>query len=214
MQDKRYIKNGLLVDKEGYQSDTSSGLDFEKIHVGTSGYCTIQQFKQLKMEMAIQRKMLSQMVENFKYLENNQKTQISTTTEWVMEIEERLDQAMNSDLEREKALLRENVDILSEIGQWGDNWNNYGAKKFSQELIFKCLQIINAGNLNYQPDIFPTARESIQLEYEPDSEHYLEVEVFIDTIKVYKRIKNEKYKFPNLSTEELFELINEFQSQL
>lgn len=38
--------------------------------------------------------------------------------------------------------------------------------------------------LDVEPDVFPTARDSIQLEYENSSEDYLEFEVFPD-----KRIK-------------------------
>lgn len=153
--------------------------------------------------------------EKLKYIENRQLAMESTTTDWVIGIENRLHrlEQKNKELNNEKELLKYNIDLLSEIGQLQDNWNQYGSEKFKQELVFKCLRIIIHTDLIYQPEIFPTARQSIQFEYEPDDNHYLEIEIFEDKIKLYCRENENIRKIPNLSTVKTIKEINEFQSQ-
>ncbi len=65
---------------------------------------------------------------------------------------------------------------ISEIRCLEDNWNGNGAPKFSSQLLDSVLSIVE--KLTRQPSIFPTARDSIQLEYENDIGDYLEFEVF------------------------------------
>ena len=64
---------------------------------------------------------------------------------------------------------------LDMIASLDDNWNNNGAKAFSSSLIMKTRNIISS--LNIQPEIFPTACESIQLEYTKPDGSYLEIEI-------------------------------------
>lgn len=156
-----------------------------------------------------------QLEEKLKYIESRQFTTESVTTDWMMGLENRIKtiEKDSHNLELEKKFLRLNVDILSEIGELQDNWNNYGAQKFNQELIFKCLRIINSTNLKFQPEIFPTANQSIQFEYEPDDQHYLEVEIFNDHIKIYGRVNAEIRQSDNLTVEEVIDEINQFQSE-
>jgi hypothetical protein len=148
-------------------------------------------------------------------LENRQRKSESTTTDWIIDIESRITnlEGRNEEVNNEKKQLRINVDILSEIGQLQNNWNQYGADKFKQELIFKCLKIINHTDLQFQPEIFPTAQHSIQFEYEPDDNHYLELEIFEERIKLYLRVNSEIRKMSNLTTDETIKEINEFQSR-
>ena len=149
------------------------------------------------------------------YLERRQLAIESTATDWVVDFENRLHrlEKENEELNNEKERLKFNIDLLSEIGQLQDNWNQYGADKIKQELIFKCLRIVNHTDLIFQPEIFPTARQSIQFEYEPSENHYLEIEVFEDIIKLYCRKKGDIRKIPNLSIENTIKEINEFQSE-
>lgn len=65
---------------------------------------------------------------------------------------------------------------ISEIRNLAENWNGNGASKFSTELLDFVRNIIE--KLARQPNIFPTARESVQLEYENDVGDYLEFELF------------------------------------
>ena len=77
--------------------------------------------------------------------------------------------AMNTDL-------LHSYQKIAEIGCLEENWNDNGASKFSIEILDSIRSIVK--NLVRQPSIFPTARESIQLEYENDTGDYLEFELF------------------------------------
>ena len=56
-----------------------------------------------------------------------------------------------------------------------DNWNGNGARAFSHELVDKVR--IWVKNLPIQPEIFPTALNTIQLEYENSRRDHLEIEI-------------------------------------
>lgn len=72
--------------------------------------------------------------------------------------------------------LTRNQERLNDIARLGSDWNGYGAGSFSAELIAEVRYIIS--NLKEQPEIFPTGRGSIQLEYHLPDESYLEFEIF------------------------------------
>jgi hypothetical protein len=69
-----------------------------------------------------------------------------------------------------------NIDRLNDIGNLSYNWDGYDAKPFNFELINKCKKIVRI--LSYQPDIYPTGRQSIQFQYELSNKSYLEFEIF------------------------------------
>ncbi|MBN2092634.1 hypothetical protein JW964_23640 [candidate division KSB1 bacterium] len=78
--------------------------------------------------------------------------------------------------------LSKNIETLKSFLELEENWNYYGAKPFKQELINKCINLVRSSKLKYQPDIFPTGRESIQFEYEEEDGRYLEIEIYDDRI--------------------------------
>lgn len=79
-----------------------------------------------------------------------------------------------------KKELCNNLKKLKEISDLKDNWNDNNAKKFSPELISIVKNILE--NIVEQPEIFPTANNSIQVEYELIDNSYLEFEIFEDKI--------------------------------
>ncbi|MBQ7168567.1 MAG: hypothetical protein IJR63_01525 [Synergistaceae bacterium] len=76
--------------------------------------------------------------------------------------------------------LTSNLERLEDIARLDSDWNGYGAKPFTRTLIAEVRNIIQY--LSEQPEIFPTGRESIQLEYHLPDESYLEFEVFEDKV--------------------------------
>lgn len=74
--------------------------------------------------------------------------------------------------------LENNLIVLNDISLLEKNWNHNNAPAFSSELIQRVKRIIK--KLKNQPDIFPTAEESIQLEYTNNNGDYLEYEIFED----------------------------------
>lgn len=83
----------------------------------------------------------------------------------------------------QKEELKRSYIRLREIGELKNNWNGNGASAFSKDFLEKIKKIVS--KLCIQPEIFPTAVPSIQLEFEkkcPVSElrTYLEFEIMED----------------------------------
>jgi hypothetical protein len=72
---------------------------------------------------------------------------------------------------------------LEDLRNLPKDWNGYGADPIPNELIDIC-EVIYA-KLEPKPKVFPTARNSIQFEYEMLSGKYLEFEIFAHEISVY-----------------------------
>ena len=73
---------------------------------------------------------------------------------------------------------RESLKRLEQIGNLPDGWNDSEARSFPSEFLLYVRGILSS--LEIDPDIFPTARGSIQLEYNNNSGDYLEFEIFAD----------------------------------
>lgn len=71
--------------------------------------------------------------------------------------------------------LEENLEKLKEIAALPDNWNDNGAGTFTRELIGKIKDILFS--LHRQPEVFPTACDAIQLEYDGLDKSYMEIVV-------------------------------------
>lgn len=69
----------------------------------------------------------------------------------------------------------QNIKKLETIAVLQDNWNANDAKGFSASLISKVQNIIVF--LEIQPEVFPTACESIQLEYDKQDGSHMEIEL-------------------------------------
>ena len=69
----------------------------------------------------------------------------------------------------------ENLKKIETIALLQDDWNANGAKAFSASLITKVRNLIMF--LNIQPEVFPTACESLQLEYDKADGSHMEIEL-------------------------------------
>lgn len=76
-----------------------------------------------------------------------------------------------------------NLKRLSEIEKLSDNWNNNGADKIPVNIIKSVRRLLMM--IEVQPEIFPTACDALQLEWENDKEEYLEMEVFEDCVNIF-----------------------------
>jgi len=102
-----------------------------------------------------------------------------------------------------------NLTKLHEYSQLEKNWDSEGAKPFAKKLINYAWEIII--KLDIQPEIFPTMRESIQLEYEKDNGDYLEFEIYEDRIEVFEIIAKNEREYNVYATNDLNGIVNEFQ---
>lgn len=104
-----------------------------------------------------------------------------------------------------------NIRKLKSFLDLKDNWNDYGAKHFQKELKDKCIALINSLNLSYQPENFPTGRNSIQFEYEKSDGAYLEIEIYDDqTALLLIDSKGCEYESENVQWQEALQIINSF----
>ena len=78
--------------------------------------------------------------------------------------------------------LYDSITALVIIRNLKSNWNEYGADPIPETIINKCWLICK--KLRIQPMISPTARNSIQFEYELEDESYLEFEIYRDKITI------------------------------
>lgn len=73
-----------------------------------------------------------------------------------------------------------NLEKLNVIRSLKDGWNGSGAPSFSSSVTDKVEEMING--LNIQPEIFPTALGTIQLEYDNSRRDHMEIEIGKGTV--------------------------------
>jgi len=85
-----------------------------------------------------------------------------------------------------------NIDKVSSFLKMEKGWNGYDAEPLSASLIENVKELFVSLS-NYQPEIFPTGHNSIQLEFENDNGDYLEFEIFENgTASMYLSKENEE----------------------
>ena len=78
----------------------------------------------------------------------------------------------------------DNLRKLDAIGGLKDNWNGNGAPAIPASVVDKVRDLI--ASLPIQPEIFPTALRSIQLEYDNSRHDHMEIEIGdSDTAEVF-----------------------------
>lgn len=97
---------------------------------------------------------------------------------------------------------------IDDVASLEDGWNGYGAKKFSSELIDFVREILDC--LPIQPEIFPTANDSIQLEYHKDNDSYLEFEVKSGKCVSMYLVEVSKKTMDKISVNEIIENVKRF----
>ena len=74
--------------------------------------------------------------------------------------------------------LEHSLETLADILALKKDWGGYGSEPFEKDLVDLVGSVVK--ELTIQPEIFPTGRNSIQIEYDADDESYFEAEIFID----------------------------------
>lgn len=105
----------------------------------------------------------------------------------------------------------ENLKKLETIASLKDNWNGNDAKAFQESLITKVRNIITF--LDIQPEVFPTACESLQLEYDKLDGSHMEIELTESNeaeIFVVDSMKGESITNIQASVEEINKAVSAF----
>lgn len=106
--------------------------------------------------------------------------------------------------------LRSNLEKLEEFKNLEFDWNGNKAEPFSEFLVEKAKSVLLT--LKEQPEVFPTARKSIQFEYEKDNGDYLEIEIFEDFAKFFQII-DETESSDEVDFSKIFLKVNEFYGE-
>ena len=85
--------------------------------------------------------------------------------------------------------LKRNLAKLEEIKSLKRNWNGNKAKPISKKLVNKTKTLLI--NLDKQPQVFPTANDSIQIEYDGLKNSYLELQVTKNNELTYFKVDKE-----------------------
>jgi hypothetical protein len=105
--------------------------------------------------------------------------------------------------------LQYNFGILDSFLNLKYNWNGNGAGRFSKPYIELVKSLVR--DLPYQPEIFPTARDSVLLEYEKDGKEFLSFEIRkngrIDMFEVFDDDTSIEVK---INKENMIEKIDQF----
>lgn len=86
----------------------------------------------------------------------------------------------------------QNLKKLWDIQMLDDNWNGYNGKAISSIIVETAQKIVQ--KICIQPQIFPTGRNSIQMQFELEDRSYLEFEIFEEKIicmEVPRRVYSE-----------------------
>lgn len=93
-----------------------------------------------------------------------------------------------------------NLKKLEQISFLPYDWNGNGANAFSIQLISKIKNLITS--LTIQPEIFPTACDTIQLEYDKNDGAHLEIEIGENNLaEVYLIKSNGEDEYKSISSD-------------
>lgn len=142
----------------------------------------------------------------FLTVQNVKESELSTTDtkEIVGTVNQSRESAVSESLER-------NIKKLLAIRNLKNNWNGEGAKAFTIQLLDSVKNIVK--DLEIQPEIFPTALNTIQFEYDGQNDSYLEIEISDSNVaRLYTIDRNgeEHYGSVNTSAGAINKLVNEF----
>ena len=101
---------------------------------------------------------------------------------------------------------------LTQIAMLKNNWDGYGAEPLPRDTIFRAQRLIRS--LHVQPEIFPTAADSLQIEYEKNNGDYLELQFTGQGFcKAFRCISgNEEYFSLPDNSDAVNTLVDEFQN--
>lgn len=85
---------------------------------------------------------------------------------------------------------RRNLDRLQDFRAFQKNWNGENADPFSTNLINRCEEIVEL--LDYDMEIFPTARSTIQFENWFLSKSYIEFEIYHNKVGLFIMLEHNK----------------------
>lgn len=104
-----------------------------------------------------------------------------------------------------------NLQKIDKIAALDKNWDGEGGEPIPEQIILKTKCIILDLELNVQPQIFPTKRGTLVLEYGDGEGKELDIEVFDDKFEIISELGGEEKEFETDQFKNIFHLIDEFR---
>ena len=105
----------------------------------------------------------------------------------------------------------DNMQLLRKIKELEYDWNGYGANPIPAVLIDKMKTLV--WTLPIQPEIFPTARETIQFEFDLQNRSHIEFELFQDdSVHVFEKTPSGETRKENFlyDVQKIIEVVSRF----
>lgn|GEM_PF-6102565 len=106
-----------------------------------------------------------------------------------------------------------NIIKIFEISKLNDGWIGDDSKKIDSKIINIANDIVLSPKLRSQPEVFPTRRGTISMEFQPSEDKFIKVEIFVDKFEFYSEIDNVENEETISNLEILIDKINEFYSR-
>ena len=104
-----------------------------------------------------------------------------------------------------------NINTINSFQNLEPNWNYNGAQAISKAVVTKTIKIIKS--LDLQPEVFPTGRNSIQIEFEKDNGDYLEFEFFENSTFYLSIIGEDEQEFELKDNLKINTLVQKFYAK-
>jgi hypothetical protein len=103
--------------------------------------------------------------------------------------------------------LQHNLKRIFSFGQLVYNWNDNNGEPLPLIVLNRAKKLLY--KLEFQPEVFPTSRDSIQFEFSVGDDKYLELEIFDDHIIAFLQINDQEYEF-RINEQDIPSLVNTF----
>ncbi len=140
---------------------------------------------------------------------------ITDTTEVVYRIaqEQELEVYDPEELPESVIKLLQNLERLNSFRLLQPGWNGYDADPLDDVVIGRARDLLLESKIfSFTPEIFPTARDSIQFEYRTEKGEYLEVEIYEDSFGIYMETEDKEREEDDLSRDEIVSIIRAFHA--
>lgn len=105
--------------------------------------------------------------------------------------------------------LHQNYKRINNFANLAYDWNDNRGDPIPPEVLNIARFLLS--KLEFQPEVFPTGRDSIQFEYADKDGNYLELEIFTDSIVAYIQIYDQEYEF-EIAEQSVPSLVNHFNT--
>ncbi|WP_339888816.1 hypothetical protein [uncultured Flavobacterium sp.] len=124
---------------------------------------------------------------------------------------------LNSETKKNEDCL---IDSITSISCLNDNWNNFGTKKISSEIIINSLKIIQSippSLLNYlRPEnIYPSKTGTIVMDWEIDKDNILSLEIAKKSVGYFVEVNGNDFKqVDNIDAENIPQIVSSINNDL